>query len=239
MATYKAVNVDQLDADMTALANTIRTKGGTSGELAWPEGYQAAVNAIETGGGNEVLDALIARRITEISSEVDNVGGHAFRDCMSLISARFPKAGRVGISSFEGCTYLSEAYFPSAINVSSYAFSGCYRLEIVDLHEVTSISNRVFNNCYSLVSLILRTSSVCALGNADAFTKCYHILGTVNATYNPDGKKDGYIYVPSALVDSYKAATNWSTYADQIRALESYTVDGTTTGELDPNKTGT
>lgn len=49
MATYKTVNADQLDADMTALANTIRTKGGTSGKLAWPVGYQAAVEAIETG----------------------------------------------------------------------------------------------------------------------------------------------------------------------------------------------
>lgn len=49
MATYKTVNADQLDADMTALANTIRTKGGTSGKLAWPSGYQAAVEAIESG----------------------------------------------------------------------------------------------------------------------------------------------------------------------------------------------
>ena len=32
----------------------------------------------------------------------------------------------------------------------------------------------------------------------------------------------GYVYVPSALVDSYKSATNWSTYADQIRAIENY-----------------
>lgn len=35
-------------------------------------------------------------------------------------------------------------------------------------------------------------------------------------------KGGGYIYVPSALVDAYKAATNWSTYANQIRAIEDY-----------------
>ena len=33
-----------------------------------------------------------------------------------------------------------------------------------------------------------------------------------------------------------QAATNWSTYAAQFRALEDYTVDGTTTGELDETK---
>lgn len=63
---------------------------------------------------------------------------------------------------------------------------------------------------------------MCTLGNANAFSNCYHILGTVNATYNPEGLKDGYIYVPDALVDSYKAATNWSTYASQIRPLSEY-----------------
>ena len=55
--------------------------------------------------------------------------------------------------------------------------------------------------------------------NTNAFDKCYHILGTVDATYNPEGLKDGYIYVPDALVDSYKKATNWVTYADQIKPL--------------------
>ena len=46
----------------------------------------------------------------------------------------------------------------------------------------------------------------------------------------------GYIYVPRAMVDTLKSATNWSTYATQIRALEDYTVDGTITGELDESK---
>ena len=32
----------------------------------------------------------------------------------------------------------------------------------------------------------------------------------------------GYIYVPATLVDTYKAATNWSTYANKIRAIEDY-----------------
>ena len=29
----------------------------------------------------------------------------------------------------------------------------------------------------------------------------------------------GYIYVPDSLVDSYKTATNWSTYASQIKPI--------------------
>lgn len=51
MATYKVVDADQLNADMTIVADSIRTKGGTTGALAWPYGYKTAVEAIQAGGG--------------------------------------------------------------------------------------------------------------------------------------------------------------------------------------------
>ena len=51
MATYKVVDADQLNADMTSVADSIRTKGGTTEALAWPDGYKAAIEAIQTGGG--------------------------------------------------------------------------------------------------------------------------------------------------------------------------------------------
>lgn len=38
------------DTDLTAVANAIRTKGGTSASLEYPNGYIAAINAIPTGG---------------------------------------------------------------------------------------------------------------------------------------------------------------------------------------------
>ena len=72
--------------------------------------------------------------------------------------------------------------------------------------------------------------------NSNLFNNCYHILGTVNATYNPAGAKDGYIYVPRNMIETLSNATNWSAYASQLRALEDYTVDGTTTGDLDESK---
>lgn len=39
-------------ADLTAVADAIRTKGGTSASLAFPQGFVDAVEAIETGGGD-------------------------------------------------------------------------------------------------------------------------------------------------------------------------------------------
>ena len=61
-------------------------------------------------------------------------------------------------------------------------------------------------------------------------------LGSNVFKNTPIASGTGYIYVPRALVDSYKVATNWATYAAQFRALEDYTVDGTVTGDLDESK---
>jgi hypothetical protein len=72
--------------------------------------------------------------------------------------------------------------------------------------------------------------------SSGAFQYCYHILGTTHALYNPEGLQDGYIYVPRAMIETLSSATNWS--ALQFRAIEDYTVDGTTTGELDLAKMG-
>lgn len=115
-------------------------------------------------------------------------------------------------------------YIDSAVeSIRSYVFSGCNKLEIVDIPSVKSIGGGAFNRCTSLLALILRRTTMSTLGSAA-------LTGT------PIASGTGYIYVPAALVDSYKTATNWSTYADQFRALEDYTVDGTVTGDLDETK---
>ena len=104
-------------------------------------------------------------------------------------------------------------------------FTGCNMLETVDFPKLTAILTTAFYGCAALAKLILRnTAAVATLQGTNAFT------GT------PIASGTGYIYVPSALYDSYKAATNWSTYANQFRKLEEWTVDGTVTGELDTNR---
>ena len=61
----------------------------------------------------------------------------------------------------------------------------------------------MFAYCKLLDTLILRNSSrIVSLGNKNAFT------GT------PIEKGTGYIYVPAALIDEYKTATNWTTFAN-------------------------
>jgi len=64
MAVDKLVDSTQLDADLTSVANAIRTKGGTSADLAFPNGFVSAVGAIPTG--QQLTFGLIAEiNITE------------------------------------------------------------------------------------------------------------------------------------------------------------------------------
>jgi len=45
-------------ADLTSVANAIRTKGGTSAQLSFPTEFVSAIGAIQTGGGNVQIEEL-------------------------------------------------------------------------------------------------------------------------------------------------------------------------------------
>lgn len=111
--------------------------------------------------------------------------------------------------AFYNCTALKKAVFGSVSDVADRAFDGCTALTTVDFHTSTSLGDYAFNNCPALTELILRGATV-----------CHAISGTFQNCGIASG--NGYIYVPAALVDAYKAASNWKNYANQIRAIEDY-----------------
>lgn len=83
-------------------------------------------------------------------------------------------------------------------------------IQKVWLPKVTNIQYKDFNGCTAFVALILAKTTLVPLTDINAFENSTVATGT------------GYIYVPSALVSEYKTATNWVTYASQIRAIEDY-----------------
>lgn len=164
-----------------------------------------------------------------------SIGNQSFFNCAALVSVNFPNVTTLSGQSVSYCDKLTKMVLPKVTRVAQNAFTYNRGLKIIDLPSATNIVTGAFGNCTVLTALVLRSATLCTLGNTAAFTNCYHLLGTTNATYNPNGDKDCYIYVPRALVDTYKSNSVWSTYASQFRALEDYTVDGTITGEFSEN----
>lgn len=153
-----------------------------------------------------------------------SVEDYAFKGCGSAKTAYFPLLETIGTSSFN-CRVLEEIHAPLVTSVGSTAFDGCSMLKSIDFQQVGTIGANAFRSCTLLETFVNRKQdAVCTMANKYVFQSTPIESGT------------GFIYVPAALIDSYKAATYWSTYAAQFRAIEDYTVDGTVTGALDETK---
>lgn len=145
-------------------------------------------------------------------------------------------------ATFNSCANLTTLPSLNTNNVKTMRQTFAYSKKItrVDISHYNLASERYANGtfiyCHSLKELIIRSFGETYIVQQNFLEYCYHIVGTIDSTYNPNGDKDGYIYVPRNMIDTLKNATNWSTYADQMRILEEYTVDGTTTGKLDESK---
>ena len=107
-------------------------------------------------------------------------------------------------------------------------------LEVLDIYTLDGLTSSQgtasMNKGESLKKFILRSATKVPPLNSAAFGSsskptAYHFLGIVDATYNPTGAKDGRIYVPDNMVDSFKTATNWSKYADIIVPLSTLVED--------------
>ena len=128
------------------------------------------------------------------------------------------------INTFGYCSKLKTIKLDtSSCTDMSRTFQYCPLLETIDITYMNiplSGHNSYFAyNCCSLTKLIIRNMTTIPKLNTNAFNNCYHFTGTTDPTYNPQGLKDGRIYVPDDKVDALKTAENWSTYADIIVPL--------------------
>lgn len=113
---------------------------------------------------------------------------------------------------FITCHKLTRVNLPKCIELGYQAFGWCESLKSIELPECRTISSRAFEYCTALTSVILRSPTVCGLEDSNIFS-----------SNTPIATGTGYIYVPDALVNDYKKATNWSVYANQIKPLSEYT----------------
>lgn len=132
--------------------------------------------------------------------------GEIFAACSSLTYANFPCLKKVPEGMFSSCVRLSDVSLPLAETISANAFALCTRLSTISLPKATIIYNAAFVGCTSLKTVYLMGSTFVSLRSSNAFSNCG--IGT----------HSGAIYVPSSMVDTYKADSVWKYFSYRIYA---------------------
>ena len=203
-----------------AIRTAINNKGGTLTTTDTFASYPSAIDNLPSGGGNTLKTLLDATKSCYYLFA--NYKGTSVED---LISYSDTSNVTTMYNMFNSCSKLKTILQLNTSSITSMnsTFSDCIELKTIDITHMkftsTSNSNNFAGNCFSLTKLIIRNMPTIPALNSNAFNNCFHFNGTGNSTYNPQGLKDGRIYVPDDKVDALKTATNWSVYADIIVPL--------------------
>lgn len=191
-------------------------------ERGYEEGY---ADGLAASGGNEFHDFLAGELenvdfggITELRnytfyyangiknvrlSNVEKIGTSNFYNCPDLEAVDLPSlTGTTNTYFCAGSRKLTTVNIPKVTILGKFAFQNAAALQTIDLPSVDAIDTNVFGYCNKLQTVILRKDDgVVTLAGGNA------VLSRAN------------IYVPDALVEQYKVAAVWSTYASQIKPL--------------------
>ena len=151
-----------------------------------------------------LVRVIIPNTVTEIEEE-------CFSQSPNLVSANLPTGLTTdGKTWFNSCSKLQEVTFPQSVKkIPNYCCYQCVSLQHVSfLGDVTNIGSISFANAVICEYYDFRyCTAVPALASYNGFNN-------IPATCK--------IIVPDALVSSWKAETNWVTYADNIIGVTDY-----------------
>ena len=128
-----------------------------------------------------------------------------------------------------GSSWITQAYIKNLNYINDRFFYQDYNLEIAYFDSAYTIGKtnyyaEHFRKCLNFKALILAgDETVCSLIDKNAFYQTPMApLANQPIANDIKQKREGYIYVPKALLEDYKTAPNWSYYADSFRAIEDY-----------------
>jgi hypothetical protein len=193
----------ELTEQETTIEDIVVALNNKAGVDRYNEGY-ADGEAV----GNALADSIVERTITEfVNHRITKIGQYAFARHSLLTKIDIPNVTHIDLYGFNYCTGLTEIVLPSVKRIESQAFNSCNKLTKIDAPMLEYIGAHSITASKLTTLIIRQNTTVCTLANAPA-------IGST-----PIANGQGYIYVPDDMVEEYKIATNWSTYADQIKPL--------------------
>lgn len=160
-----------------------------------------------------IEDSLVQGTVQQYANDrITQIKERGFQN-VPLVSVSCPKASWAHLGAFFGCASLVQVDLPALRYAADSVFAYCTQLAAIDLPSLESIDIEAFRGCKNLSTLILRNTFV------DLADEHVILLDTSAFLDTPIASGTGYVYVPDDLVEKYKAATNWSVYASQIRPI--------------------
>lgn len=191
------------------IASAITGKGGTVPTKF--SDYGDAIRALPSGDNGKFV-SLVERTISGAITAQDlqgatTIGRDAFSRC-PITSIELPNTvTSIGQSAFLQSTTLTSITIPNSVtSIGQGAFNGCTGLTTIAIPDsVTSIATGAFQNSSNLgiIDFGSDRQDIPVLGGGTAFSGL---------------ASEFQILVPEPLLDDWKAAQNWSSWASHIVA---------------------
>jgi len=140
----------------------------------------------------------------KLSNSLSSITNQMFDNCYSLKEINIPNSvTSIGQMAFQYCYGLTNVVIPENVTtLGKTVFGYCYALNSVVINgDITSIGSQAFCNCQCLTKVDLTNCTTVPTLGSTAFNGCNSGLR---------------ILVPASLEAEWKAADNWSSYANKI-----------------------
>ena len=203
---------------------TLKIPNGVKSNLFSAEGCTALRNLVLPGGTGtndwafakfNTTNEHIYKNIVslEVAAGTTELNTYYFKEATSLTTLKLPGSlsgnGAIGDEAFRGCTALTTVTLGNGItNLFGACFQDCTALKTITIpNSVTNLGSYCFQDCSNLVTVDFGTTRntipSCASGSYGTFLRCNKLAN---------------IYVPSNLVSSWRANSDWSSLASKIKA---------------------
>ena len=193
MANYKVVDTEQLDSDLTIVADAIREKGGTTEKLSFPSGMENAIRAIESGTDTSdatatAEDIAVGKTAYTADGLVEGTAERSLkkfldysrstymlfydRELYNFDQSIFQYDDTTNVTNmsymFNKCyVYAIPLFNTSNVTNMKYMFSECFPITTIPLFDTGKVTNMnsMFNGCSKLTTIpLLNTSNVTDMG---------------------------------------------------------------------------
>ena len=232
VAEFASVNVNVPATGITPEGTkslTITENGTVTEDVSAYKNVEVTVAVPASGGDGDKTAAFLDGTIAEYSnSELTEIREKAFYHCIKMKSVDLPNVTTLGVDAFYECKWLEtvnipklaalpyqcfyygfslpdKLVFPVCKSIAGYVISYA-ETKVLDILGGGQIDSYAFYRASYFTTLILR--------NTETVTKLQSAPSSVFNDY-----KSVTVYVPDALLESYKTATNWAKMAEQIKGL--------------------